>query len=85
MRDGLCIEQSSRCTRGGSTDMADKSNSTSGKAGAFNRMYFFVLAALIIVMLGLYLFFASTRQSHGPGAGSGTQKSMIATSGMAAA
>ena len=60
------------------TDMADELDaSTTGKANAFNRMYFFILAGLIVLVLGLYLFFAATRQSHGATSGAGTQKGMI--------
>ncbi len=62
--------------------MTDPSNASNPrKAGAFNRMYFLVLAGLVVLVLGLYLFFASTRQPHGNVTGSGTQKGMIATRG----
>ena len=57
--------------------MADESKSTSGKAAAFNRVYFLILVALIVLVLGLYLFFASARQSHGTV--NGTQKGMVTT------
>ena len=57
--------------------MANESTASTEKSGGFNRMYFLILAALVVAVLGLYLFFASTRQSHSTTSGSGTQKGMI--------
>ena len=60
--------------------MANESTASTEKTGAFNRMYFIVLAALIVLVLGVFLFFASTRQAHSGVSGAGTQKGMVAIS-----
>jgi hypothetical protein len=58
----------------------EQNSSTSAKNGDFNRMYFLLLAALVALVLGAFVFFAITRQAHGKVSGAGTQKGMLARS-----
>ncbi len=60
--------------------MADHANVSSQKSGAFSKAYCLLLVGLVILVLGAFLFFAATRQSHSMPSPAGTQKGMVTLS-----